>query len=102
MHSSGSECGGVLWTRRFCSTCTTKLKFCSNFVSLIWPSSLLQQQNARVRVDGTITGWLPPYVSNFFKDGDLSVPAALWRVQYDDAAVGEVLKRSIESRYFST
>ena len=76
--------------------------FCSNFVPLIWPSSLLQQQNARVRVDGTITGWLPPYVSNFFKGGDLNVPAALWRVQYDDAAVEEVLKRNIESRYFST
>ena len=42
-----------------------------------------------VNVDGTIVGWLPAHMSNYFKDDDPSQPAALWRVQYDDASIGQ-------------
>ena len=40
-------------------------------------------------VDGTVVGWLPAHMSNYFKDDDPGQPAALWRVQYDDPAIGQ-------------
>jgi len=40
-------------------------------------------------VDGTVVGWLPAHMSNYFKDDDLTQPAALWRVQYDDPSIGQ-------------
>jgi hypothetical protein len=47
----------------------------------------------RTDVDGTVVGWLPAHMSNYFKDNDPNQPAALWRVQYDDAAVGQEVRQ---------
>ena len=46
-------------------------------------------QTAASNVDGTVVGWLPAHMSNYFKDDDPAQPAALWRVQYDDPAIGQ-------------
>jgi len=40
-------------------------------------------------VDGSVVGWLPANVSNYFKDHDPSKAAALWRVQYDSVGIGQ-------------
>ena len=37
--------------------------------------------------DGVVVGWLDNDESDFFPDGS-NVPAALWRVQYDDTRIG--------------
>jgi len=52
-------------------------------------SILDQRKTKSADVDGTVIGWLPAHMSNYFRDDDPKKPAALWRVQYDDAAVGQ-------------
>lgn len=51
--------------------------------------SILDERKTVAVVDGTVIGWLPAHLSNYFKDDDPNQPAALWRVQYDDAAIGQ-------------
>jgi hypothetical protein len=48
-----------------------------------------QRKTMSADVDGTVIGWLPAHLSNYFKDDDPNQPAALWRVQYDSPAVGQ-------------
>ena len=52
-------------------------------------SILDERKTVSADVDGTVIGWLPADMSNYFKDDDPNQPAALWRVQYDDAAIGQ-------------
>jgi len=37
-------------------------------------------------LDGTVVGWLPAHLSNYFTHNS-SAPSALWRVKYDDGAI---------------
>ncbi len=39
-------------------------------------------------VNATVSGWLPPELSNFFPDPATQVPVALWRILFDDETIG--------------
>lgn len=49
-------------------------------------------------VDGMVRGWLPAELSNFWSD-ETRRPAALWRVVYDNLAIGQVSYMLLENSF---
>ena len=45
-------------------------------------------QGEMLPVNATVLGWLPPEQSNFFPDPTTQIPAALWRILFDDEVIG--------------